>query len=84
MNTITYKTLKELYLNNEVAKETAKDVFGGTQPLIHATGYYSSPSMNWGYVIGIVGVGDKWYEVVTQFGVVKAAHEIYLPRMEAK
>ena len=90
MNTVSYKELKDCYLNNETARENAKKYFGMNQPTIHETGFYSAPSWNWAYRIGIVGVGGtgengiqsgtiKWFEVVTQFGEVKAAIEIYLP-----
>lgn len=69
----------------------------------YRTGFYSSPSWNWGYIIGIVGVNGqghkhiteegltygngvqsgtvKYFEVVTQFGVVKAAREINIPQI---
>lgn len=94
MNTIKYKDLRTWFLDNEDAKANAKEYFGDNQPSIHETGFYSAPSWNWGYRIGIVGVtvdiGDsegveydstetKWFEVVTQFGQVKAARAIYMP-----
>lgn len=94
MNTTNLKDLRNWYLNNETAKENAKKYFGDNQPSIHQTGFYSAPSWNWGYLIGIVGVSGsgndhdgngiqsgvtKWFEVVTQFGVVVAAREINLP-----
>lgn len=96
MNTITYRDLKNWFLNNDEAKVNAKKYFGDNQPEIYRTGFYSSPSWNWGYQIGIVGVnvsyeetqadpsaasGTKWFEVVTQFGQVKAARAIYLPQV---
>jgi len=90
MNTISYKDLKEYYLNNEQAKENAKKYFREIQPSIYSTGFYSAPSWNWGYQIGIIGVNGtgengiqsgtvKYFEVVTQFGQVKSAREAYLP-----
>jgi len=80
VNTITYKDLKQWYINNDDAEETAKKVFGGKQPSIHQTGFYSSPSWGWGYIIGIAkdDFSGELYEAVTQFGVVKAARIIYL------
>ena len=90
MNTIKYKELKKWYLDNETAKENAEKYFGKTQPSIHQTGFYSAPSWNWGYQIGIVGINGsgeneiqsgtiKWFEVVIQFGEVVSAREISLP-----
>jgi hypothetical protein len=90
MNTISYKDLKDYYLNNDTAKENAKKYFGDVQPNIHQIGFYSAPSWNWAYQLGIVGINGngengiqsgtvKYFEVVTQFGVVKAARAIYLP-----
>lgn len=90
MNTISYKDLKKWYLENETCTEYAKKYFGDHQPNIHLTGFYSSPSWNWGYQIGIVGVDSKnydtgkanqtqWFEVVTQFGSVVSARPINLP-----
>ena len=82
MNTISYKNLKNYHLENEEAKENAKKYFGDKQPNIYRTGFYSAPSWNWGYQIGIVGTDGKWFEVVTQFGQVKSAREIYLPTLD--
>lgn len=87
MNTISYKDLKAFYLDNEKAQQTAREVFGKTQPSVYQTGFYSAPSWNWGYIIGITSVQRilsntqivKYYEVVTQFGEVKGAREIYIP-----
>lgn len=81
MNTTSYKDLKAWYLNNEQAVANAKQYFGDNQPNIHEIGFYSAPSWNWGYRIGIVGVNDMWFEVVTQFGSVVAAREINLPKV---
>lgn len=86
MNTIKYSELKRWYLNDE-ARATAKEYFGDQQPSIHSTGFYSAPSWNWGYHIGIVGVirhrGEpldiKYFEVVTQFGAVVGARPVYIP-----
>lgn len=82
MNTITYKDLKNWYTENEEAKQLAKEVFGNHQPSIYQTGFYSAPSWNWGYKIGLVIVENKHYEVVTQFGEVVAAREVYIPTYE--
>ncbi len=83
MNTINYKTLKAQFLDNEDAKANARTYFGTRQPSTYATGFYSSPSWNWGYCMGIVGIvledEIKWFEVVTQFGEVVAARSAYLP-----
>lgn len=85
MNTIKYNQLNSYFLNNDLARETAKTVFGNKQPSVYQTGFYSSPSWNWGYVIGIVGVqddsGTKWYEVATRFGEVMAARWINIPKV---
>jgi hypothetical protein len=86
--TISYKDLREFYLNNEEAKTNAKKYFGTMQPSFHQIGYYSSPSWNWSYQIGITCLyssdwsENKYFEVVTQFGEVKAARQIYMPIME--
>jgi hypothetical protein len=91
MNTIKYKDLNNWYLSDE-RKKLAKEVFGNKQPNIFRTGFYSAPSWNWGYEIGIVGVNEidynglqeettKYYEVVTQFGEVVGAIEINLPTL---
>jgi hypothetical protein len=92
MNTISYKELKDWYLEDETAIDNAKKYFGNIQPNYYRTGFYSAPSWNWGYQIGIVGINGngrdgngiqsgitKWFEIVTQFGVVKAAKDINLP-----
>ena len=90
MNTISYKDLKHWYLDNENAVANAKKYFGDKQPSIYATGFYSASSWNWGYSLGIVGVAShdyvtkkdnpiQYFEVVTQFGEVKAAKCITLP-----
>lgn len=85
MNTITYKELQILYLSDSSIKN-AKKYFKDIQPDIYATGFYSSPSWNWGYIIGIVGVKNEdtiqYFEVVTQFGQVVGAREINLPTIE--
>lgn len=89
-NTISYKDLKDAYLNNEYAINNAKIYFTGKneQPSIYRTGFYSAPSWNWGYHLGIVTVHfidenavstTKSFEVVTQFGTVEAAREVMIP-----
>lgn len=82
MNTISYRDLKDYYLNNEDAVENAKKYFGKHQPNIYSTGFYSAPSWNWGYRIGITCVHQDdqtlYFDVVTQFGEVKAARKINL------
>lgn len=93
MNTIAYKDLKQWYLNNENAKNNAKTYFIGKneQPSFHQTGFYSAPSWNWGYQIGIVNIrytenGNRsthTFEIVTQFGSVVAAREIVVPTVLA-
>lgn len=89
MNTISYKELRDWYIDNNDAKANAKKYFGDKQPSIYRTGFYSSPSWNWGYHIGLVGVPDPkddsseavitWFEVVTQFGAVVAARKANIP-----
>ena len=93
MNTITYKELKNRYLNDDTAKANVNIYFTGKneQPSIHRTGFYSAPSWNWAYLIGIVTVQttmdgepiEKTFEVVTQFGQVKAARLIHIPKVVA-
>lgn len=83
MNTISYKELKDYYTQNGDAKALAKEVFGDKQPNIYRTGFYSAPSWNWGYLIGLVTVKGQVYEVVTQFGSVVAARKEYLPELKA-
>ncbi len=78
MNTTTYKDLKQRYLNED-ARALARRVFGQHQPSIHQTGFYSAPSWNWGYYIGLVVVNDVHYEVVTQFGEVEGARLAFMP-----
>lgn len=78
-NTISYKELKDWYINNENAVQLADMVFGDKQPSIYRTGFYSSPSWNWGYLIGLVKTDGIVYEVVTQFGEVKAARVANIP-----
>lgn len=85
MNTISYADLKAQYLNNETACQNTDIYFAGKrQPPIYQTGFYSAPSWNWGYYLGIVATNGKTFEVVTQFGEVKAAREISLPILEDK
>lgn len=84
MNTIKYEQLKLWYLN-DTAKEMAKKIFGDRQPSILETGFYSAPSWNWGYHIGIVGVilegggTPQYFEVCTQFGTVVGARYTSIP-----
>lgn len=83
MNTIKYADLKAWYLNNDTAKQNAMDYFTGKpQPSIYQTGFYSAPSWNWGYIIGIAKANGKLFEVVTQFGHVTAAREIHLTEVK--
>lgn len=91
MNTIKYKDLRTMFLDNELNRKNAKQYFGDRQPMIFQTGFYSAPSWNWGYVIGIASIeilasnGDreldetKTFEVVTRFGQVESAREIVIP-----
>ena len=79
MNTIKYSDLKQWFIQNEQAKKLAKDIFGDKQPRVFQTGFYSALSWNWGYIIGIAkDDAGEIYEVVTQFGAVKAARMINL------
>lgn len=75
------------FINDIDAQHTAKEYFGQHQPHIWQTGYYSAPSWNWSYQIGITninGTGEntiqsgtrQYFEVVTQFGEVVAARKI--------
>lgn len=83
MNTINYKELKSTYLENDTALQNADIYFKGKQqPYIYDTGFYSAPSWNWGYRIGLVSTNGKTFEVVTQFGEVKVAIEIRIPQLK--
>lgn len=82
-NTISYRELKDWYIKNDDAVANAKKYFGKTQPSILATGFYSAPSWNWGYKIGLCEVdGVGVFEVVTQFGEVVAARREHLPKIK--
>ncbi len=84
------------FLRYQANIDTAKEVFGNTQPQIIQTGWYSTPSWNWSYQVGfcdvmidVIAPGGKGqipyameqelqlFEVVTQFGEVKAARRVY-------
>lgn len=54
------------------------------QPQMYSTGYYSAPSWNWAYQFGIVKIGRKHYELMTQFGGVCGGREIYIDTYTAK
>lgn len=91
MGNISYRELKVWFIENEEAKQLAKDVFGDKQPSILETDSYHPSGANWSYRIGLVQVKrtetnkifeDAVYEVVTQFGVVKAARRVHLPEMK--
>jgi hypothetical protein len=79
-NTISYKDLKQYYLN-DTAKELARKVFGDNQPAIYQTGFYAARSWNWAYRIGLVQVDGQIYDVVTQFGRVVGARHADIPVM---
>lgn len=53
------------------------------QPQMFTTGYYSTPSWNWSYVFGIVKIGTRYYELMTQFGGVVGGREIYIDKYSA-
>lgn len=53
------------------------------QPHMFTTGYYSAPSWNWAYQFGIVKIGSKYYELMTQFGGVCGGREIYIDKYSA-
>lgn len=89
MNTISYRDLKAWYTENADAKALAAEVFGDRQPSNYSIGFYSAPSWNWAYQIGLVNVQDadgtiNTYEVVTQFGGVVAARRAFIPTIEGK
>ena len=54
------------------------------QPQMFLTGYYSAPSWNWSYQFGIVKIGTRYYELMTQFGGVAGGREIYLDKYTSK
>lgn len=54
------------------------------QPRMYTTGYYSAPSWNWAYQFGICKIGNRYYELMTQFGSVCGGREIYMDKYSAK
>ena len=54
------------------------------QPQMYTTGCYSSPSWNWSYQFGIVKIGTRYYELMTQFGGVCGGREIYIDKYNSK
>lgn len=54
------------------------------QPQMFTTGYYSAPSWNWAYQFGIVKIGRRYYELMTQFGGVCGGREIYIDKYTTK
>lgn len=66
------------FINDKENAKTAKEAFGGLQPQLNATGWYSAASWNWSYMFGIVKKDGKYYQVATQFGSVVAACETYV------
>ncbi len=83
MGKITRKELNNYYLIDEKL-EAAKNIFGNQKLTIYQTGYYSAPSWNWGYFIGLVVKDGKTYEVVTRFGEVVSAMQFYLPESSTR
>ena len=97
-NTISYKDLKNDYLN-DTSRDIATRLFGDTQPNICIIGHYSAPSWNWAYQIGIVAVMGRLilndgtelptqplasvpYMVCTQFGKVIGARLTTIPTVD--
>jgi hypothetical protein len=90
---MNHKDLK-MQLKDKGSMENAKKYFGEIQPRIFQTDFYQPKNANWAYIIGIVGVNNttdngiqnsihledvKWFKVITQFGKILSANEIYLP-----
>lgn len=77
------KLFKQWGEENKVVNKLMKqqDKF---QPRMFTTGYYSAPSWNWSYIFGIVKIGNRYYELMTQFGGVCGGHEIYMDKYTAK
>lgn len=76
------KLMKEWGAENKVVAKMMKDK-SNFQPQMFTTGYYSAPSWNWSYVFGIVKIGSKYYELMTQFGGVCGGREIYIDKYSA-
>lgn len=76
------KMFKEWGADNKViSKLMDKQI--SFQPQMFATGYYSAPSWNWAYHFGIVKIGNRYYELMTQFGGVCGGREIYIDKYTA-
>lgn len=75
MNKTTYKRIK--WLTESEWSQDVRDVFGNFQPsLLIETGYYTPSQANWSYIVGIVALDGKLYEVVTRFGSVEGGREL--------
>jgi len=60
-----------------VSKLISKEMI---QPRIERVAYYSAPSWNWAYEIGIAEIDGVLYELLTQFGSVKGGRQLWLPK----
>lgn len=76
---VTAKDVKMLQQWGNENTTIKKMMNKGTQPSIFQTGVYWPSNANWGWVIGIVVIGQKTYEVLTRFGAVEGGREIYVP-----
>lgn len=76
------KQLQKWGKDNEVIQKLmAKEM---VQPSIYRTAYYSAPSWNWAYEIGLATIDGVVYELLTQFGSIKGGREIYMPTYRLK
>ena len=71
------------FVNNKEAQQNAKTYFSDHQPNVCQAGYYSASSRNWNYEVGMThiartGQDVQYFEVVTQFGEVKAARRFII------
>lgn len=76
--------LMQQWGNNNKVVAKLMDSKSNFQPHMYITGYYSAPSWNWAYQFGIVKIGSRYYELMTQFGGVVGGREIYMERYTAK
>jgi len=61
---------KEIYafVDNKDYIDNAKLYFGNHQPTIFQTGWYSAPSWNWSYIVGIAGIKGEGQFYTTEEG----------------
>ena len=68
-----YSEVKSIIENTEV-----KELLGKQPSHSLSTGYYTPSGANWSYHFQIVKHKDGYFEVVTVFGSIKGAREVYI------